>query len=145
MLFNYSNVLLFAVVGVLFIAATLFIGSLIRPHNPSAEKLMPYECGEVPVGSAWLNFNIRFYVTALVFVVFDVEIAFMFPVVRVFKDWVARGQGGAALIEIFIFVAILLVGLVYVWATGGLEWFKAVTSARAHERTSVRNPEVKAS
>lgn len=126
MLFNYSNVLIFAVVGVLFIAVTLFIGSLIRPNKPSAEKLMSYECGEEPVGSAWLNFNIRFYVTALVFVIFDVEIAFMFPVVRVFKDWVLKGQGGVALVEILVFVAILLVGFVYVWMTGGLEWFKKV-------------------
>lgn len=129
MLFNYSNVLIFAVVGVLFIAATLLIGSFIRPHNPSERKLMPYECGEEPVGSAWLNFNIRFYITALVFVVFDVEIAFMFPVARVFKDWVASGKGGIALIETLIFVAILLIGFVYVWVTGGLEWFKKIAKS----------------
>src|SRR3989339_936057 len=108
MLFNYSNVIIFALVGIGFIFVTLFIGSLLRPHNPNPEKLKTYECGEEPVGAAWMNFNIRFYVIALVFVIFDVEVALMFPVVRVFREWVAKGDGVIALIEVFVFILILL-------------------------------------
>jgi len=127
MLFNYANVLIFTVVGVGFVFATLLIGSLVRPHVPTLEKLASYECGEHPIGSAWVNFNIRFYVVALVFVVFDVEVAFMFPVVRVFKEWIGKGQGMMALMEIFAFILILLVGFIYAWKKGDLDWVKKVS------------------
>ena len=126
MLFNYANVLIFAACGMAFIFVSLFVGSLIRPHLPSLAKLSTYECGEPAVGSAWMNFNIRFYVIALIFVVFDVEVAFMFPVARVFKSWVAEGHGVLALFEIFVFILILLVGFIYVWRKGDLEWVKKV-------------------
>lgn len=126
MLFDYANVLIFTAVGTGFIFITLFIGSLVRPQVPTLEKLATYECGEVAVGSAWMNFNIRFYVVALIFVVFDVEVAFMFPVARVFREWVSQGQGLLALFEIFVFVGILLVGFVYAWVKGDLDWVKKV-------------------
>ena len=128
MLFNYSNVLIFAAVGIGFVFVTLFIGSLVRPTVPTLEKLSTYECGELPIGSAWMNFNIRFYVVALIFVVFDVEVAFMFPVARVFREWVAQGRGVTALIEVFSFVAILLVGFAYAWMKGDLDWVKKVAA-----------------
>lgn len=127
MLFNYANVLVFVLVGVGFIFATLFAGSLVRPQVPTLEKLSIYECGEKPVGSAWVNFNIRFYVVALIFVVFDVEVAFMFPIARVFNEWVQRGNGVLAIAEIFAFIAILLVGFVYVWVKGDLDWVKKIS------------------
>lgn len=126
MLFDYANVLIFTAVGVGFIFTTLLIGSLVRPQVPTLEKLATYECGEEAIGSAWMNFNIRFYVVALVFVVFDVEVAFMFPVACVFKEWVSNGQGVLALLEIFAFVAILLVGFAYAWIKGDLDWVKKV-------------------
>ncbi|MBU0506987.1 MAG: NADH-quinone oxidoreductase subunit A [bacterium] len=126
MLFNYSNVLIFSLVGVGFILVTLLVGSLMRPKNPTPEKLSTYECGEEPIGSAWMNFNIRFYVIALVFVIFDVEVVFMFPVVRVFKEWVANGTGVVVLVEMFIFLLILIMGFIYVWAKGDLNWFKKI-------------------
>ncbi len=127
MLFTYGNVLAFAVIGTLLIFGALFAGSLLRPSVPSLEKNSTYECGEVPTGSAWVNFNIRFYVTALVFVVFDVEVVFMFPVARVFvQDWVAKGQGLLAFTEILAFVAILAVGFVYAWTKGDLDWVKKI-------------------
>jgi NADH-quinone oxidoreductase subunit A len=85
---------------------------------------MIYECGEKPIGHAWYNFNPRFYLIALVFVIFEVEIAFMFPVASVYKWFLDRGQGLLAFAEIFVFVAILAVGLAYVWAMGDLEWVK---------------------
>lgn len=126
MLFNYANVVIFTLVGVGFIFVTLCLCSLIRPHVPMLEKLSTYECGEEAVGSAWMNFNIRFYVVALVFVVFDVEVALMFPVARIFREWIERGDGLIALIEIFAFIFILLVGFVYAWSKGDLDWMKKV-------------------
>lgn len=127
MLFDYANVLIFTAVGVGFIFVTLFVGSLVRPNIPTLEKLSTYECGEIPVGSAWMNFNIRFYVVALVFVVFDVEVAFMFPVARVFRTWVESGNGVVALLEIFVFIAILLLGFAYAWMKGDLDWVKKIS------------------
>jgi NADH-quinone oxidoreductase subunit A len=87
---------------------------------------MIYECGEKPIGQAWYNFNPRFYLIALVFVIFEVEIAFMYPVAAVYRSFIERGQGLVAFLEIFVFVAILAVGLAYVWAMGDLEWVKGL-------------------
>ena len=127
MLFNYANILVFILVGVGFLFTTLLAGSFLRPQVPTLEKLSSYECGEIPVGNAWMNFNIRFYVVALIFVVFDVEVAFMFPIARVFQQWVERGDGWIILIEIFVFIAILLVGFAYAWVKGDLEWVKKIS------------------
>ncbi|MBI1909907.1 MAG: NADH-quinone oxidoreductase subunit A [Deltaproteobacteria bacterium] len=126
MLFQFGNVLVFILLAVGFVLASLLIGSLIRPSVPSTMKQSSYECGEEPVGSAWVNFNIRFYIIALLFIIFDVEIAFMFPVGVVFKQWVAEGKGLTALVEILIFSLILLFGLAYVWIKGDLEWVKKI-------------------
>jgi len=127
MQFNYANVLVFAGLGLLLCALMLdILGRLLRPSNPSPNKLSTYECGEPPSGNAWINFNIRFYLIALVFVIFDVEIAFIYPVAAVFREWVLSGRGAFALMEIFVFVGILAVGLVYVWVKGDLEWLKRV-------------------
>lgn len=127
MLFNFSNVLVFIFVGVAFVFVALLIGSWIRPHAPNKIKLSSYECGEPAEGPAWMNFNIRFYVLALIFVVFDVEVAFMFPVARVFKTWVDQGRGLLAFLEILAFILILLSGFVYVWLKGDLAWVKNIS------------------
>jgi NADH-quinone oxidoreductase subunit A len=132
MWFDFANVLVFVGLGLLLCALMLdILGRLLRPSNPSPVKLSTYECGEPPSGNAWINFNIRFYLIALVFVIFDVEIAFIYPVVAVFKDWVARGQGAFALAEILVFVGILAMGLVYVWVKGDLEWLRRETRGAA--------------
>ena len=128
MLFHFANVLVFFVLTFLFVGALLGLASLLRPHNPEPSKLTTYECGEPPTGSAWVNFNIRFYIVALVFVIFDVEIAFIYPVAAVFKEWVNNGRGLFALTEIVVFLGILFVGLAYVWVKGDLEWLKKVVS-----------------
>ncbi len=133
MLFNYANVLMFAAVGVGFVFVTLLVGSFVRPSVPTLEKLSTYECGEPAIGSAWMNFNIRFYVVALVFVVFDVEVAFMFPIARVFREWVAKGDGLIAFAEILAFVLILLVGFAYAWKKGDLDWVKQVSDKMKSE------------
>src|SRR3954467_1574582 len=124
--FHFANVLLFSATAVLFVFGSLLAGHFLRPHAPNREKSMIYECGEKPIGQAWFNFNPRFYLIALVFVIFEVEIAFMFPVAAVYKSFIAQGQGLLAFAEIFVFVAILAVGLAYVWAMGDLEWGKGL-------------------
>lgn len=127
MLFDYSNVLVFAVVGIGFVLTALLIGSFVRPQVPTLEKLSTYECGEHAIGSAWVNFNIRFYVVALVFVVFDVEIAFMFPIALVFREFVEKGEGLLVFLKVFAFIFILLLGFIYSWAKGDLDWVKRLT------------------
>lgn len=127
MLSDFATVLVFAVVGALFIFVTLFVGRFLRPRSPNPVKESAYECGEPAVGRAWINFNMRFYLFALIFVIFDVEVALMFPVAAVFRRWIGAGQGMIALAEILLFVAILIVGLVYVWVKRDLEWAKNVS------------------
>jgi NADH-quinone oxidoreductase subunit A len=126
MLFHHANILVFFVLGFAFVAIFMGLGSLLRPSSPNPAKLSTYECGEPPSGPAWINFNIRFYLVALVFLIFDVELAFMYPVAAVFKEWVENGRGLFALVEITIFVGILAVGLAYVWVKRDLEWMKKV-------------------
>ena len=124
--FHFANVLLFSATAILFVFGSLVAGHFLRPHAPTREKSLIYECGEKPIGQAWFNFNPRFYLVALVFVIFEVEIAFMFPVAAVYKAFLDKGQGLLAFVEIFVFVAILAVGLAYVWAMGDLEWVKGL-------------------
>ena len=124
--FHFANVLLFTATSVLFVFGSLLAGRFLRPHAPTREKSMIYECGEKPIGHAWFNFNPRFYLVALVFVIFEVEIAFMYPVASVYKSFIDKGQGLLAFVEIAVFVAILAVGLAYVWAMGDLEWVKGL-------------------
>jgi len=136
MYFQFGNVLVFTLLALFLAAFHLLLGSFLRPANPEARKLTTYECGEPPTGSAWINFNIRFYLIALVFVIFDVEVAFIYPVTVVFRDWVLKGQGLFALAEVLLFLGILAVGLVYVWAKRDLEWVKRVSQAETAEQLS---------
>ncbi len=138
MYFHFANVLVFFALAFVLCGLMLGLGMLLRPSNPTPGKLSTYECGEPPSGSAWINFNIRFYLIALVFVIFDVELAFIYPVAAVFKDWIEHGQGVAALLEVVTFLGILGVGLVYVWVKGDLEWLKRLPASRPPERAPVR-------
>jgi NADH-quinone oxidoreductase subunit A len=130
-LFNLANILVFLGLALGVVAAILAVGRLVRPRIPELNKEVVYECGEKPVGNAWIQFNFRFYLVAIIFVIFDVEVAFMFPVAVVFRDWVGRGDGVLALVEVLIFVLILFVGLIYVWSKGDLKWFKAVAKGES--------------
>lgn len=120
MQFAYGVVAVFIAMGVLVGLISLTLSWLLRPHNPTPEKQMIYECGEVPVGSPWLQFNNRFYTVALVFLLFDVEVVFLFPWAVVFKE-----LGAFAFLEMFVFVAILSLGLAYAWVKGDLEWVRS--------------------
>ena len=124
--YQFAAVLAFSAVAVLLPFGLLAGFKAIRPSFPSEDKSLIYECGEKPIGRAWFNFNPRFYLVALVFVIFEVDLALTFPVAVVYKDWVAAGPQFAwvAFAELFLFIAILVVGLVWVWAHGDLEWVK---------------------
>jgi NADH:ubiquinone oxidoreductase subunit 3 (subunit A) len=114
---NFGPVGIFLLFGTVFVLVTLGVARLVRPHRPSDIKLENYECGEPIIGSAWIQFHPRFYIFALLFVVFDVEVVFLFP-------WAVayRSLGLFALIEMIIFIAILLIGLYYAWRKGVLKW-----------------------
>ncbi len=118
----------------------LFIQRLVAPSKPNYEKLSTYECGEVPQGSAWVQFNIRFYVIALIFLIFDVEVVFLFPWAVVFKE-----LGLLAFVEMAIFLLILIVGLIYVWKKSDLDWVKLrLKYARGrYRKLGLDNPETK--
>ena len=114
---SYLTVAIFAGVGVALVGAFLGIASILRPSRPTAEKLETYESGVDPSGNMWSQSNIRYYVFALLFVMFDVEAIFIFP-------WASRLEalGLFGLVEMAIFVFILLLGLVYAWRKGMLRW-----------------------
>ncbi|MBL4888844.1 MAG: NADH-quinone oxidoreductase subunit A [Candidatus Lindowbacteria bacterium] len=118
----------FGVVGFMFVLANLaLIGRLLRGERLEyAEKKSPYECGEIAVGDAWIRFNPRFLIIAVVFVLFDIEIAFLFPWATAYKGAFAGGTAGTlgliAFIDMLVFVFILLVGYVWFWRLGELRW-----------------------
>jgi NADH-quinone oxidoreductase subunit A len=121
--FEFANVLVFTIFAAAFVVANLLLARFLRPKSTSeGAKLAIYECGEPTIGPAWIRFDIRFYTVALMFVVFDVEIALLFPWAVIFRDLVREGLGLVALIEIGTFIAILMVGLAYVWARGDIDW-----------------------
>ncbi len=119
MLTDFGIILLFMITGAVFVGIGIFASALIRPSKPTPLKLTTYECGEEAIGSPWIKFNIRFYVVALVFLLFEVEIVFLFPWAVVFKE-----LGWYSFLSMVIFVVILLAGLAYVWAKGDLDWDK---------------------
>jgi NADH:ubiquinone oxidoreductase subunit 3 (subunit A) len=120
MLTSYAGVLAFIVVALGFLVVNLIAWKVLRPSRFSEEKLTTYECGENPTGSAWVQFNIRFYVFALIFIIFDVEAVFLLPWAVVFRD-----LGMIAFVEGLVFIGILVVALAYVWRKGDLEWVRA--------------------
>jgi NADH-quinone oxidoreductase subunit A len=116
---DFGTVFLFVIIGTVLLTVALLLAKLLSPSRPSKSKLSTYECGEEAEGSAWVKFNIRYYVIALVFIIFDVEILFLFPWAVVYKE-----LGWLAFFEMAIFLIILIVGLIYVWKKKDLDWVK---------------------
>tara|TARA_B100000700_G_scaffold29035_1_gene27955 strand:+ start:1339 stop:1758 length:420 start_codon:yes stop_codon:yes gene_type:complete len=117
---DFLPVAIFIVLAIVLLVAPLAIQALVSPRfNKKGDKLEIYECGELPEGSAWVQFNIRFYIIALIFIIFDVEVVFLFPWAVVFKD-----LGLIAFVEVMMFLGILIVGFIYVWMKGDLDWVK---------------------
>lgn len=119
MLTEFGKVFLFILIGAAFVAVALIGSWLLRPRRPYPNKVATYECGEEPIGGAWIRLNIRFYTIALIFLIFEVEVVFLLPWALVY-----RGLGMFAFIEMAVFLAVLLVGFAYVWAKGDLDWDK---------------------
>ncbi|KGE15376.1 NADH-quinone oxidoreductase subunit A [Sphingobacterium deserti] len=125
---EYGKILLIALVGILLVCATILLAKALSPKHPNPVKLSTYECGEESLGSSWVQINSRFYVIALVFLLFDVELIFVFPWATVFgnRDLAMADArwGWFTLIEMGIFLGILLIGLVYVWKRGDISWVR---------------------
>jgi len=119
MLTEFGKVLIFFLLGAIFVGVTLAVSRLVSPRRPSKEKMMTYECGEDPIGEPWVRFNIRFYVIALIFLLFDVELAFLFPWATVYA-----GLGMFAYVAGALFILVLFLADCYLWAKGDLEWIR---------------------
>lgn len=126
---EFGKILLFLIGGVLFVLAALLVSRVIRPNRPNPEKLATYESGEEPQGTALIQFNIRFYILALIFLLFEVEIIFLFPWATILakEDLMIQTEGDwgtYAFVEMLIFIIILALGLAYAWVNGHLDWVK---------------------
>jgi len=117
MLQQYLPIFLFILVALVLGLAPITLGLILAPHKPDAEKNTPYECGFEPFDNARIKFDVRFYLIAILFIVFDLELAFLFPWAVVF-----RNLGMPALIAMGIFLGLLLIGFIYEWKKGALEW-----------------------
>ena len=120
---NYFPILMFVLVGIAVGVLPVAMGFILAPSRPDPEKLSPYECGFEAFEDARMKFDVRYYLIAILFILFDLEIAFLFPWATIFRDIVAAESIKLfGFIEMLIFVAILLIGYVYAWAKGALEW-----------------------
>jgi len=117
MITDYGYVGLFLIFGIAFVAGALIVSWLLRPRDPNPIKRSPYECGEIVKGNSWIQFNVRYYLIALIFVIFDVEVLFLVPWAVIF-----RALGPVAFVEMMVFIGILILGLIYAWKKGALEW-----------------------
>ncbi len=144
------NIMDYAPIGVMFLIAAGFavsqilVTQLIGPRKRTVTKLMPYECGKDPVGSARERFSIKFYTVAVIFLLFDIEVLFMVPFAVAFKELLAQQKisgiafGTIAFIEIMIFIGTLIVGYIYVWKKGTFDWgMQARAEARAEAKAMV--------
>jgi len=120
--FDFTVVLIYLMTSAVIVGLALWLGRFLRPQIPDPQKALVYECGERPIGSAWFNFNPRFYLFALIFIIFDAEIALTYPVAAVVRRWVAEGRGFVAVVEIVLFLVILVAALAYIWGKGELDW-----------------------
>lgn len=117
MLENYLPILIFLVMGVVFGVVPVILGRLVAPHRPDADKLSPYECGFEAFEDSRMKFDVRYYLVAILFIIFDLEIAFLFPWAVVLKQ-----IGMFGFLAMVLFLTILVVGFIYEWKKGALEW-----------------------
>src|SRR6476661_7318654 len=123
--FDYMPIAIMFLVAAGFGCSQLMVTQLIGPRKRTAVKLMPYECGKDPIGSARVRYSIKFYAVAVIFLLFDIEVLFMIPFAVAFKSLIAAGPavfGTVAFVEILVFIATLIVGYIYVWKKGTFDW-----------------------
>jgi NADH-quinone oxidoreductase subunit A len=131
MIQELGNALAFVILAALLPFLILYVARAFRPSYPHTSKFVTYECGELPRGSAYIRFNTRFYMVAIVFLVFDVEVAMLFPVMTLYKDAVVSGQGLTVFLLAFNFLIMLFLGLVYEWKVGDIDWVKDFLDRKA--------------
>lgn len=136
MLTEFGKAFIFILLGAIFVVAIVYLSKLIRPARPTKEKLTTYECGENPEGSPWIKFNIRFYVVALIFLIFDVEVVLLIPWALGYKAF-----GMTGFLVGLIFLVLLGLGMAYEWRKGDLEWEKPKVIPPTVKKDKV-NPEV---
>jgi NADH-quinone oxidoreductase subunit A len=120
---TYFPILMFVLVGIAIGVLPIAMGFLLAPSRPDPEKLSPYECGFEAFEDARMKFDVRYYLIAILFILFDLEIAFLFPWATIFKDIVANDSIKLfGFFEMLVFVVILVIGYIYAWAKGALEW-----------------------
>jgi NADH-quinone oxidoreductase subunit A len=129
---QFATVFVFLALSVAFVLITQVLSFLLRPHALHEAKQRAYECGEEPEGSPWVQFNLRFYLIALFFIVFDVEMIFLLPWAVAFNEMLAE-LGAFAFWEMVVFISILVLGLAYVWAKGDLDWVKGLVQRSPEE------------
>jgi len=123
MLENYFPVLVFVLVGIVFGCAPIVLGWFVAPHRPNAEKNSAYECGFEAFEDARMKFDVRYYLIAIIFILFDLEIAFLFPWAAIFKEIVGNESIKMfGFVEMLVFLGILLLGYIFAWAKGALDW-----------------------
>lgn len=123
MLESYFPILIFVLVALIFGCVPIIIGRLVGPHRPDPEKLSAYECGFNAFEDARMKFDVRYYLIAIIFILFDLEVAFLFPWAAIFKE--IAGTEAVRMfgfIEMMVFIAILVVGYIYAWVKGALDW-----------------------
>ncbi len=126
MLFSMAIIIVMMFLAIGLTAVMMLVPKLIAPKKPNKVKSEIYECGEKPFHGAWFNYNPRFYMIAVIFIIFDVEVALTFPIATVYKSWLKKGSGMIALTEILVFVLILAFAFLRLWKRGDFEWNKDV-------------------
>ncbi len=131
------SITIFAAFGAAFVLINLMVGHLARPQVPNAEKASVYECGEPTIGSSWVQFDLRFYIVALVYLIFDVEVALFYPWAVAYGSapqlgqeigMSASAQRGVAIVDMLFFFGVLLVGFAYLWRFGYLDWVRSAAT-----------------
>ncbi len=122
MLQDYLPIVVLVVISTVVAAAAIILGHLLGPHQPTPRKLEPYESGMRPIGPAMRRMPVRFYLVAVLFILFDIEVVFFLPWAVTLQTFIRNGLGVFAFIEMLVFIVILLVGYVWVWQKGALEW-----------------------
>lgn len=138
MLTEFGKIFIFMLLAAIFVVVAILFSKFIRPARPTKEKSMTYECGEDPLGSPWIKFNIRFYVVALIFLIFDVEVVLLFPWALAYKEFGLPGFITGA-----IFLLVLGLGMAYEWRKGDLEWARPLMTPPVLKDLKKFNPEDK--
>ena len=131
---GWLSIILMIVLGLVFAVPSVVLSKLLGPKKPTPEKLAPYECGMPPVGSAHERMSVKFYLVAMIFLLFDIEVAFLYPWAMALRD-----LGWPGLVQVVMFMLLLLSGYVYVWRKGALDWGGDKPRRHADSRLEIPN------